>query len=812
RFECSHKNDPYPLSLVKVVLEQIRGASYFTKLDLRSTYNNMKVSSPSAVMKCKVPGFKTIKPLLSKNSLEEEERYLFISNSVFSFAWYAVILRNRYLHLTQFIFIVRLWIIDPEEADPAEINNTAVVPSALSQYITKQFFNKGQFPEIVLSLSSETFQIYFTSGWYWEALVPDNHKYNSFFVVGQPVSLWQQFVASSQHTFYWAEPAKPYRAQEVPVRLAAGSQLSVVWGTCAPHRALLLTDQGIFMTEDSFRTHQEVMVEPGDLHVPPQGYFRVDDAALLENGIIFRIGNTLLWRANEDRVLRKLEVKLFSEGVIGLKFREHCVDHYPAQNFELATVITWTSHNLFIGGKSLNLENSNSYFKNTLMPLWPNATILTASFGSYPTTLAALVTFTEYVQPLLLTYCEIEGVWGTSPFLTAYRQEDIPKGPFQMMFISSALSSLLMWNREVILFSFHNDTRWGYLHPINETNLSQATNGSHIHQVVMDSSLNMLVKMENNMLFFCKVGMERLVRMHPWTEPGVPAALYLNPEEQFIMISLEEGRVQAQSYPVRSESRSTTRGDPDSCPFITFTHSMSKLTYYIDKGNCLELWADVVYPENKGVNVQLLSNRKQLLMIKERTYFESVYGVDKKNKTFRIFQEADYRNVPNYSDLMVQTSGIVSFELLPDQLGNTCEMPKKQISHFHVGCPPNRHIRVAKPWEVPCEMNIFKSYTISGAVLRNPQQEDLYVEYDWEKFGCVLKMHYKTNFKPELHLYDGDKFVQNVDANFIVWDKFGRKDYSFNATMHQVACLCEAQTWKKMLAGGSPLEKAWGPE
>uniref|UniRef100_A0AAY5EA71 Uncharacterized protein n=1 Tax=Electrophorus electricus TaxID=8005 RepID=A0AAY5EA71_ELEEL len=219
---------------------------------------------------------------------------------------------------------------------------------------------------------------------------------------------------------------------------------------------------------------------------------------------------------------------------------------------------------------------------------------------------------------------------------------------------------------------------------------------SHLHWFpcsFADSSLNMLVKMENNMLFFCKVGMERLVRMHPWTEPGVPAALYLNPEEQFIMISLEEGRVQAQSYPVRSESRSTTRGDPDSCPFITFTHSMSKLTYYIDKGNCLELWADVVYPENKGVNVQLLSNRKQLLMIKERTYFESVYAM-------------------------------LSF----------------------------------------------------------------------------------------VSRYDGDKFVQNVDANFIVWDKFGRKDYSFNATMHQVACLCEAQTWKKMLAGGSPLEKAWGPE
>lgn len=34
--------------------------------------------------------------------------------------------------------------------------------------------------------------------------------------------------------------------------------------------------------------------------------------------------------------------------------------------------------------------------------------------------------------------------------------------------------------------------------------------------------------------------------------------------------------------------------------------------------------------------------------------------------------------------------------------------------------------------------------------------------------------------------YDGDNYVRNVDANFIVWDRFGRKDYSFNATMRQV--------------------------
>lgn len=37
--------------------------------------------------------------------------------------------------------------------------------------------------------------------------------------------------------------------------------------------------------------------------------------------------------------------------------------------------------------------------------------------------------------------------------------------------------------------------------------------------------------------------------------------------------------------------------------------------------------------------------------------------------------------------------------------------------------------------------------------------------------------------------YDGETFVRSVDANFIVWENFNRKDYYFNATMHQVICV-----------------------
>lgn len=57
-----------------------------------------------------------------------------------------------------------------------------------------------------------------------------------------------------------------------------------------------------------------------------------------------------------------------------------------------------------------------------------------------------------------------------------------------------------------------------------------------------------------------------------------------------------------------------------SCPFITFKNSMTALAYYMDKGDTITIWAQIVYREGQGVYVMLLTNNKHLLVIYQRSH------------------------------------------------------------------------------------------------------------------------------------------------------------------------------------------------
>lgn len=79
------------------------------------------------------------------------------------------------------------------------------------------------------------------------------------------------------------------------------------------------------------------------------------------------------------------------------------------------------------------------------------------------------------------------------------------------------------------------------------------------------------------------------------------------------------------------ETGSAMRGTPHECPFISFQHSMDGLAYYLDKGDRMEFWAQVVYPEGKGVHVKLQNNKEHLLQIFQKSLIESVHQVDTVN-------------------------------------------------------------------------------------------------------------------------------------------------------------------------------------
>lgn len=130
------------------------------------------------------------------------------------------------------------------------------------------------------------------------------------------------------------------------------------------------------------------------------------------------------------------EYQLFSLN-IRLKHVDMSLE-FHLQGFELATVLAWTDHELYKGGKALDWKTNSNYMSN-ILSLPKTTKILTAAFGSHPASFGALVMYTDSVQLSLLTCYETEGIWKTRTLLST----NVLQGPFQMLFVSAALE--LCW-------------------------------------------------------------------------------------------------------------------------------------------------------------------------------------------------------------------------------------------------------------------------------------------------------------------------------------------------------------------------------
>ncbi|XP_066553444.1 cation channel sperm-associated auxiliary subunit epsilon-like [Amia ocellicauda] len=707
-------------------------------------------SSPNAILTCRTPGVHKVKPIVSGS-------------------------------------ILRVWVMDPQDAHPSELNNTALLPSEQSRYFSQKFFLLGQDPVVQWSPTKSSHGDFDFLKGYWEVPLTNIGNIQTYWIKGMAVNFQDCFVFSSKYMLHDLDPQGLPEDTEVPLRLPQGHPLSVVWQSCFPNRALLLSDTGTFSTRDAFNTVVEIRVIPCQLATPLEGHFIVTGAVLVEGGILFLMSGSVYWRNNSGHFWKRQE-DLPGSGVLGLQYRPLCWQEYPIQDVELSVMAVWTATQLYLGRSTFHKEADQALLKNILnLPLSYNVNIAAVAFGSRPPEVGVLVEACDICDSsdtrLFLTiYDEETGTWVQSGFLAKLKPHSVPPGPFSMRFMQSALPSVLLWNKEVLYYSFKNNSKYGLLHHDGSNNFTQVSGGSSIQQVVLDLKWNLVVKMENNALFYCKVGMSELVRLHMWEQPGKPTALYVNTKDQMNTLRWAGSRYEAQAYPLSMELKSLVTGTAHSCSYFTFQHSMDMLVLYLDMGEKKEFWASVVYPEGMGVNLQVFGYRLDLLHVETRTCFEVAHHICTKNMTITMYHQMDYSKADDYRKEISQTSGIATLELAPNLTGNTCQLPPNQL----------------------------------GSVLRDPQDEDLVVNYDNEKFGCLRRIHYKAPFLPSIDLYDGDTFLTSVDANFIIWEVHGRKDYSFNASMQREGCLREAQTWSSMLSGNKSLSsssmgEAWGP-
>eukprot|EP01043_Picozoa_sp_COSAG02_P002154 COSAG02_NODE_49_length_45106_cov_298.436177_11_plen_1142_part_00 len=144
-----------------------------------------------------------------------------------------------------------------------------------------------------------------------------------------------------------------------------------------------------------------------------------------------------------------------------------------------------------------------------------------------------------------------------------------------------------------------------------------------------------------------------------------------------------------------------------------------------------------------------------------------------------------------------------------------CQTDVISTTAVNVGCPPGRTIRVMLDdsngdGNLNCEN------------LHEPTEDELASAEDWrdptspyaenqhsdekraanQMVGCAQRLyHGSAPWRPRVLLFDGDTPKQDVTADYIVFERTGRTDYTFNATEAQAGCAISAQSTAALYRG-----------
>ncbi|XP_025938089.1 cation channel sperm-associated protein subunit epsilon [Apteryx rowi] len=728
-------------------------------------------SSPTTTLNCPTPGTYRIKPRVTIETFEDKERYLPASDHSNCFLWYATTAsqptRTDPLSVNESQELI-LWVYDPETADASELNHTAIRPSQSSQKLSKLFWNLGQDPVVHTYLKKDKYyaQEHPNLG-LWTVKVPAVSEDIIINIHGKAIAFQECFVLDTP--FIIPRPKQSFTSKENDTSLCSpsNSDISITWSACFPTTAVLLSDFGTFYTNDGFKTYEEIKV-PSDALTQDLNN-NVTDVTLTDNGILFLINGTIYKRESNDFFKLGAEHKLPETEITGIHSRYWCSSVYPVQNGkQLSTLAAWTSNELYLAYNEIfnKIADTTNLVKSLNFPDYAALSIETVSYDSVPSEIILLL-ICNGCSPSRLFYLafyrEDRQFWGLREFYLPVPHSSV----MRMIYLNSALSCGLLWDSENIYYTYKNNTTNGFFQ-VSGSNLSlpEMSNGSTIHQIILDYLGNILIKMKNNIFFYTKSELRELIQLPVWINGMKKMVLYLNPSASVYILLIDGSSIYRQTYPLEIEIFSSTFRAEISCSIIAFQHNMDFNVYYLDMGDELTFWSQIVFEENVDVSTYLEFYRPDLLLLKESSKYEIARGICTKNETFTFYHEIDYTLESNYTKALELTSGVTSVELQPSVFEAACEL-RCQIAY-----------------------------------------------YDWDKYGCLMELHYERYFQPVISMYDGNKYVRRVETNFILWEMKGRTDYGYTSSMKEEGCLYKAQSWPMMLneSKNSTLDEIWGPQ
>ncbi|XP_074657290.1 cation channel sperm-associated auxiliary subunit delta-like [Tubulanus polymorphus] len=161
----------------------------------------------------------------------------------------------------------------------------------------------------------------------------------------------------------------------------------------------------------------------------------------------------------------------------------------------------------------------------------------------------------------------------------------------------------------------------------------------------------------------------------------------------------------------------------------------------------------------------------------------------------------------NKHDAGVREDGLLGLRSSLVHPSLECDSGASQaIGNVVVGCPPSKHIKIRSNATTCAKLKNY-DYTVTPADydltflrgINGKPSESLSLHYNNLKYGCPIKAYVFEPFLPTFDLYDGDKFIEQIKADFVLYEINGIHAYKYGQTFSEARCKQTTQSWKTML-------------
>ncbi|XP_062985902.1 cation channel sperm-associated auxiliary subunit delta-like [Elgaria multicarinata webbii] len=266
-----------------------------------------------------------------------------------------------------------------------------------------------------------------------------------------------------------------------------------------------------------------------------------------------------------------------------------------------------------------------------------------------------------------------------------------------------------------------------------------------------------------------------------------------------------------QKCTINIQARLMTLQPPlEPCPVEILSGNFHNKMYYIDMKQ--ELYFNVTFVPKPGTgahpyvtvsNPHVLAFQAQVVQDGYSNDGNPKYSLQIKliEQQFSGMSHQDFQNNSRYRKLSSITVDIYN-------KGIFCIDMHPLTALIAMDCPPKKHIRIVRTTTV-CSKGLFEkrllqnfTYSIDRNVYdpmfrgrKRLAQEDLHVTYEYDVWGCPLLIYYDSPWLPLLELWDNDKFVEYIPADFVLLEINGMHNYDYLLTEVEANCMSQAQNW-----------------